>query len=113
MRKTMFRTSAICSALLLIGCDGGAGADGYRFDRAEFERSQVTVTVVTHGGSAELRQAAAQMGVRAEGRRLMAFGLVDAARPACTIHIVDPARGYRPEWIGHELTHCIRGRWHD
>lgn len=103
----------LTAALLLAGCDGGSGADGYRFYRAEFERSQVTVTIVTHAGQAELRRAAVQLGVRAEGRRLMAFGLVDAARPACTIHIVDPAKAYRPEWIGHELTHCIRGRWHD
>jgi hypothetical protein len=43
----------------------------------------------------------------------MAFGFVSPDRPACTIHIVDPAKDYRPEWIGHELTHCLHGQWHE
>lgn len=30
----------------------------------------------------------------------------------CIIYIVDPSILYRPEYIGHELVHCIDGNFH-
>lgn len=30
----------------------------------------------------------------------------------CVVHIVDPTVGYYPEFIGHEVMHCIFGDWH-
>ena len=101
---------ALIAALMLTACEG---SDGYRYERTEFDRRQIAVTVVVHSSTADLRAEAKRLDVGAgEGKELMAFGIVKANRPACTIHIVEPANGYFPEWIGHELTHCIRGRWH-
>jgi hypothetical protein len=102
---------AIFAALALAGCQQ-QGADGYAYERTEFDRREIAVTVVAHPSLADLRAEAARRGVSDGDREIMAFGLVAADRPACEIHIVDPAKDYRPEWIGHELTHCIRGRWH-
>ncbi|GAA4827555.1 hypothetical protein GCM10023232_27350 [Sphingosinicella ginsenosidimutans] len=105
------RLIAILATLMLAACQQ-QGADGYAFERSEFDRREIVVTVVEHPSLADLRADAARRGVSDGNREIMAFGLVAADRPACEIHIVDPARDYRPEWIGHELTHCIRGRWH-
>ena len=102
---------AALAALALAACQQ-QGADGYAFERGEFDRNEIAVTVVEHPSLADLRADAARRGVRDGNREIMAFGLVSTDRPACEIHIVDPAQDYRPEWIGHELTHCIRGRWH-
>ena len=98
-------------AFALAAC-GRQAPDGYSFDRKEFDRSRVEVSVFTYGGEAALRHAAAEMGVQPEGRKLMAFGFVEKGRAACTVHVVDPAVSYQPEWLGHELAHCLYGRWH-
>lgn len=105
------RRRAIFAALMLAGCRQ-QGADGYAYEHGEFDRRQIAVSVVEHPSLADLRAEAARRGVSDGDREIMAFGLVSTDRPACEIHIVDPSRDYRPEWIGHELTHCIRGRWH-
>lgn len=105
------RRSLILSAGLALSACSPSAPDGYRYEQTEFERDQVAVIVVAHPSEADLKRAAERLGVDAgEGRDLMAFGIVRAN--GCTIHIVEPARSYRPEWIGHEFTHCIRGRWH-
>jgi hypothetical protein len=94
--------------LLLAGCNQSA-ADGYRFERAEWFRSEQTLAVVAHPNLEELRKAADKAGAKGEGK-IMAWGAIGKDR--CTIHIVDPVKGYAPEYIGHEVTHCIYGRWH-
>ena len=54
--------------------------------------------------------AATRKAVAAEGRDLMAWSVL---RPSgCEVHIVDPAVKYAPEWIGHEIVHCVYGRFH-
>jgi hypothetical protein len=102
------------AAVLALAACGQQGADGYVFGARQFDRGTVTVAVVEHPSEAALRAEARRLGVGAGGgRELMAFGFVSPDRPACTIHIVDPAKDYRPEWIGHELTHCLHGQWHE
>lgn len=102
---------ALLIMLALAGCD--ASPDGYRFEQSEFERKTVIVTTITHPNAGDLRLAAAIEGVKVEpGHKLMAFGIVSKSEPRCTIHMVEPANKYQPHWIGHEFTHCIRGRWH-
>lgn len=32
--------------------------------------------------------------------------------PRCTIYIVDERVSYRPEILGHEMTHCLAGDFH-
>ena len=105
------RGLAIIAALALAGCD--AAPDGYEYERDQFKRDEVTVSVVTYQNVDALREAARQFGVSAgDGRELHAFGMVNQTGPTCTIHIVEPSRSYQPEWVGHEFVHCIRGQWH-
>ncbi len=102
------RRAAICLSLLFAGC--GQGNDGYRFERKEFERSQPAITIVKHRSLADLRAAAPAAAKADENRDLMAWSII--RRDGCEVHIVDPAKEWRPEWIGHEVAHCAWGRWH-
>lgn len=99
---------AFLACLLLAGC--GQGSDSYRFERKEFDRPQPAITIVTHPTLAELRAAAPESAKTDRARDLMAWSII---RPeSCEVHIVDPAKEWRPEWIGHEVAHCTWGRWH-
>lgn len=98
------------ASLLLLAAGGPVASDGYRYRRAEFVRNQVEITVVMYASAAEFRRAAAAEGINP---RAVAWSQFDPLRPTCTIHMVEPARTYRPEAYGHELLHCLRGRWHD
>lgn len=101
--KHMILTATL---IALAGCDR---QDGYSFDRKEFERSQPAITVVTHPSLADLRAAAPPSAIE-PGRELMGWSVI---RPGgCEMHVVDPAKRWMPEWLGHEAAHCIWGRWH-
>jgi hypothetical protein len=102
------KRAAFILAFALAGC--GQGSDSYSFDVKEFERAQVTITIVAHPSLADLRTKAPAAAKVDGGRELMGWSIV---RPAsCEVHIVDPAKDWRPEWIGHEVAHCFWGRWH-
>lgn len=99
---------ALCAVLLaLAGCDR---QDGYRFERKEFDRPQPGITVVVHPSLADLRKAALR-GTEPDGQDLHGWSIIKAGG-GCEIHVVDPARSWAPEWLGHEIAHCIWGRWH-
>lgn len=104
------RILTLAAPLLLLACKPAA-SDGYRFDGAEYAREQVVVRIETHRSLAELR-AAAPASAREGERELMAWAILAPDRASCTIHVVDPATTYAPEWLGHELAHCLYGRWH-
>lgn len=106
----MKRNIVLASCLMLTACGPSPGADGYRFGEAEFERETVQVTLVQYDRQADFITAARANGAYREG--LEAFALLEANSPACEIHIMRIATNYRPEWLGHEMTHCIHGRWH-
>lgn len=98
------------AALLLFLLASCQGSDAHQFDRKEFERLQPAITIVTHPTLADLRAKARVAAQQGEGRSLMAWSII---RPtSCEVHIVDPAKQWRPEWIGHEVAHCAWGRWH-
>lgn len=97
------------AALMLAACHP-QGSDGYRFADEEFERREPAITVVVHPSLADLRDKAPSAARETGDRELMAWSLI---RPTgCEIHIVDPRKEWRPEWLGHEAAHCIWGRWH-
>lgn len=99
----------IPALLALAACDRPA-SDGYRYGQAEFDRSEIALSVRTYPDLHALQSAADALGIASGG--IMAFGQVATGEPACTIHVLDPAVDYQPEWIGHEIVHCMRGRWH-
>lgn len=95
----------------LMSCNEQPGAaDGYVFSNAEYRRLSQPITFVEHHSLAELRFEARTAGAPDDGRELMAWSELRSG--GCTVHILDPSVRYYPEWIGHEITHCIYGRWH-
>lgn len=90
---------------LLTACPGGT--DGYTFEKAEYTKTNFTVEMVLYDDLKSLQKAS---GLKLEDRELKAFSVLH--KNNCQIHIVKPSANYEPEWIGHELTHCIHGRWH-
>ena len=104
------RTVIVALTLVLAGCGSQAGKDGYAFERKEFDRAEVSVTLVEHPSLAALQAAAAARGVTADN--VAAWSVLKTGQPACEVHIVDPAVRYQPEYLGHEIAHCFYGRWH-
>lgn len=100
----------IVPLLALAACD--APADGYRFDARERSAESVQVRVVEYPTPAALVDAAGAAGAIEPGRETMAFATISADGSSCTIHVVAPERRWAPEWYGHELAHCLWGRWH-
>ncbi|MEW4468995.1 hypothetical protein AB1K62_14305 [Parasphingorhabdus sp. JC815] len=103
----MRRIIILAAPALLASC--GQAGDGYAFDGAEFERRSQPVTVVEHASLHDLR-AAAPDEAHVQGRDLMGFSYL---RPdGCEIHVTDLRKSAARSWLGHEMTHCVYGRWH-
>ena len=103
---------ALLAALFLIGCeqDSRVAADGYTFKEAEYEKTNLSVSIVQYDSRRDFIQGAKSVGANVEG--LQAFAMISPNTNECEIHIERIKVNYRPEWLGHELTHCIHGRWH-
>lgn len=97
---------ALLIVAMLAGCDQG---DGYQFQTKEFTRREVTIMVVEYPSLKDLKAEAVKRG---QPEDVMAFATYSLNHNTCTVHIVDPAVRYYPEYIGHEFVHCIHGRWH-
>lgn len=108
------RTPGIISAAALLGACATpqASSDGYVFGEPEFTRTSMTMEIVIHDDLLKLRRSIPN-GHVAFGRELMAWSAIDLNRNHCEVQIIDPRHTYAPEALGHELTHCIYGRWHD
>lgn len=97
-------TPAICGNLL--------GADGYSFGSKEFTRSTVEVTFVTFKSKWDMIKYTREHGIYMPND-VQSVSTISKSDNKCTIYTVDPASRYIPEQYGHELTHCIYGRWHE
>lgn len=104
----------VAAALLLLAACQQQGADGYIFERKEFQHLDLRLIVVIAPNLERLR-ASAPAGtletVRAGNRELMAWSVLRPGK-VCEMHVVDPFAVWLPEFIGHEVAHCIWGRWH-
>lgn len=106
--KSLAKVSILC--LILASCDNRPpGKDQYPFNKAEYVRLKPDISFVVHSSLEDLRKKAPAES-KTEGRILMAWSSLMGN--TCEVHIVDPQVSYKPEWIGHEITHCIYGRWH-
>lgn len=115
MRRAILRaTLAAAMALTLASCDSRPrAADGYTFEKKEYVNATPIISIVTHDSQADLLAAAppaTRREAQAANREIQAWSLITSNN--CEIHIVDPEVKYDPIWIGHELTHCVYGRWH-
>lgn len=112
----LFFSQAVCAEL--------PAADDYYFSQKEYEITELSVKIVVLKDIADLRKTLEHYGVEEVSTSRKAFGpfppklIIQAfsiLRPAsqeCVIYITDPNWKYQPEYYGHELAHCIWGRWH-
>ena len=90
-----------------------AAPDGYEFAGKEFNNLDTKIEFVVHPSYADLRESARSVGIKNPGRTKAYSILYRPDYKRCVVHIVDPDVVYAPEYIGHEIVHCIYGRWHD
>lgn len=110
----MIRIACIAFLCVLVGCDAKPVAkDGYRFEQETFTRTEFPVEIVLLQSDRELQAAFTARGIKGvKPESVAAFAVIRRNDPRCTIYMVDPKVRYEPEWIGHELVHCIYGEWH-
>lgn len=94
-------------------------SDGYRFSTKSIELKEVRIKIVTYKTKAQLEQAilpylkksTTYRSVRSS--KIEAFSILESPDfEVCTIHMLDPVVSHKPEYVGHELLHCIYGQWH-
>lgn len=104
-----------CFLLLcvIVSCDMSkkTGVDGYWFKQESFTRNSFTTDIVLVPNEEELKKLFAEKGGE-NAENLAAFTLLSQTENKCTIYMIDPKVQYEPEFIGHELVHCIYGEWH-
>jgi hypothetical protein len=93
--------------------DNLKSSDGYQFSGKEFNNTDTKIEFVIHPSYRDLRQSAQENGIK-NSKSVMAFSTLNGHDyKQCVVHIIDPNVVYAPEYIGHEIVHCIYGRWHD
>lgn len=88
-------------------------ADGYVFEKGTESIGHREIKVVQYPSFEALRDSYnKQPGARQIGatESLQAFSAYNDK--TCTIHMIDPAVHYQPEFFGHELVHCLYGNFH-
>ena len=88
------------------------GMDGYMFQQKEFERKTVEVTFVTFANRGELLRWTRKNGIYVPND-MQSVSTYEKDGNKCTIYTIDPSKRYIPEQYGHELAHCVYGRWHE
>lgn len=86
-------------------------ADGYLFEGKEFEHTDVHLRVVVVPDQETFNTLRNNLAPGATG--LEAFSSINPTTNNCTVYIKDPTWEYLPEFIGHEIAHCVWGRWHN
>lgn len=113
MKLAGLAAAALASTLAITACDKSVSADGYSFGKPEFDRSGVQVEMVYYPSDVAFTREANKRGVIVSAdRKVFAYAYVSGTEAKCTIHTTDPNVVYRPERYGHELMHCLHGRWH-
>jgi len=98
--------------LFISSCDKTTkiAKDGYRFDEKEYEITDNTIEFVIARDEQEFNSLRNQyVGNNSD---VQAFGRLRPFENKCILYIKDPSWSYQPEFIGHEVAHCIWGRWH-
>lgn len=113
MIRSPVKHLSLLLALALAACEptGQVATDGYLFETAQEKLSQRQITVTLHATREDLVRSHPDV-VEVQGSKIQAYATYSPNGDRCWIHIVDPAKGYQPEFYGHELTHCLYGRWH-
>jgi len=99
------------SLFLLASPAYAQASDGYKFlGDPPALRHEFTTEVVEYNSRRELEEASIKFGLG--HLEVHAFSTFNKNTNVCTIHIIKPSFRYLPEHIGHELIHCVYGKWH-
>lgn len=109
----MKKILALVAFTLLASCSNGT-TDGYTFEKGTKRITpNLEIKVVLYPSLDSLKvnypHNANAKRLPAD-RELMAYSVI--GHGVCTIHMIDPAVRYMPEFFGHELTHCLYGEFH-
>lgn len=85
------------------------GADAFYFDKKDYTRDEFTVRVVYYDNLRILKRAYQNFG-GSHGGTIYSFS-VDR-NGVCEIHTMDPEVWYIPQYVGHEVMHCVHGKFH-
>jgi hypothetical protein len=105
---TMFPANAITSAHEL-------SKDGYYYEQSTFTRLELRVIIypvpdlVMLTKLYELHYPDQPF---PEGKVVKGFTLLNPNTNMCEIYIIDPTKLYEPEYLGHEMMHCVYGYFH-
>lgn len=99
----------------------GHDIDGYSFDKKEYDKSTLTVTVVQMKNQRELQEMSDKIARKAGdltwqggSEEVKAFSVTRGKDgTTCTIYIIDPTVSYEADRLGHEVYHCFFGRFHN
>lgn len=106
-------------ALTLVSCSKKA-SDDYEFERKEYTLLDQKIEFVLISNEQEFNKLAKEfVGPDQNADNLGAFSRLrlnradeNLAGSECIVYIKDPDWVYEPEYIGHEITHCLFGDWH-
>lgn len=102
-----------CFLIFLTGCDSApkTGPDGYKFGEKQYTQTELKINVVLYPDRKAFEKEVTRRKIKAEN--VAAFSILYVGDPTrCTIHMVDSAAEYAPEFVGHEFLHCVHGQWH-
>jgi hypothetical protein len=106
----------IVLVLLIGGCSNTdpklvTASDGYRFLVKEYENLSPGVEFILLKNEDE-KQTVFKQVFGKDWKKIAGFTYWNENKKTCRIVIPDPAWQYSPEIIGHEVAHCIWGKWH-
>ena len=90
---------------------GGYGKDDFRFLQKEIENLTPGIEFILLKNEAEYNSVRKEH-LGNQWKNVSAFTLWNESKGTCKVYIKDPAWKYEPELIGHEVAHCIWGRFH-
>lgn len=85
--------------------------DGFYFEGKEFEHKDFRLKIVTIETQEEFDSIREK--INPNSNDVPVFTSLNPYDNTCTIYIKDPKWEYFPEFIGHAVSHCIWGRWHN
>jgi hypothetical protein len=93
------------------------GKDGYFFKSEEYSKSEILVKIVYFESQKSLNKYYNEMNGIQKAKTSTApkgaFAIIQKNSKECTIYMVKPSsKYYKPELLGHELTHCLMGEFH-
>ena len=112
-------TFTIIVSLFLVGCTTSPelldafkyGKDDYRFLVKEYENLNPEIDFVLLKNEYEYNSVRKKV-LGNRWKTVSAFTLWIPETGKCTVYIKDPDWKWEPELIGHEVAHCIWGRFH-